>query len=58
MVCFKKILIFAYIGLLIVHIIRSIYYDESLTSFALGCIGMILMILSMVLPKKNKNNNY
>ena len=54
MVLFKKILIFAYIGLLIVHIIRFIYYDESLTSFVLGCLGMILMILSMVIPQKKQ----
>lgn len=52
MVWFRRILLFAYVGLMLVHIIQFFYYDESLTSFVLGCTAMILMILSMVLPKK------
>jgi len=52
MVWFKKVLLFAYVGLIIVHIIRFCFYDESLTSFVLGCIGMILIILSIVIPQK------
>lgn len=54
MVLFKKVFIFSYVGLIIVHIIRFFFYDESLTSFVLGCIGMILIILSMVLPQKKQ----
>lgn len=54
MVWFKKVLIFAYVGLIMVHIIRYFYYDENLTSFVLGCVGMILMILNMVMPQKKQ----
>lgn len=54
MVWFKKVFLFAYAGLILVHIIRFIYYDESLTSLVLGCVGMILIILSMVLPQKKQ----
>ena len=51
---FKKILLIAYVVILIGHIILYFMKEESLISFILGVTAMVLMILGILVSKRKE----
>lgn len=51
---FRKILLIAYIAMIIGHFVLYYRNEESFTSFVWGVVAMICLIISLLFLKKNE----
>jgi hypothetical protein len=51
---FRKFLLIAYIIMIIGHVVLFIMKEESLTSFILGVVAMVCLIISVIVSKKKE----
>ena len=51
---FRKLLLIAYIVIIIGHIFLYFLKEESLTSFVLGVLAMVFMIIALLVSKKER----
>ncbi len=54
MIKFKSTFIKVYVLLIVIHVIRLLFFSESLSNFLWGVIPMIFMIFSLIVSIKEK----